>query len=231
MKDEILDIILSKKSHREKFILATEINTGKQIFINEKSEDISIKKILESAEELLDLGQSGLININKSPWFINVSLPPLRLVIVGAVHIAQPLAKIASTTGYEVTIIDPRSAFANDKRFPNIRIINEWPEEALIDYNIDNRTAIVTLTHDPKLDDSALNAAIKSDAFYIGSLGSKKTHNARINRLLLANHKQTDIDRIHGPVGLPIGAKSPDEIAISIMSEIVKTLHEIKRQK
>ena len=111
LKDEILDIILSKKSHREKFILATEINIRKQIFINEKSEDISIKKILESAEELLDLGQSGLININKSPWFINVSLPPLRLVIVGAAHIAQPLAKIASTTGYEVTIIDPRSAF------------------------------------------------------------------------------------------------------------------------
>ena len=155
-------------------------------------------------------------------------MPPLRLVIIGAVHIAQPLAKIASTIGYEVTIIDPRSAFANDKRFPNIKIVNDWPEEALINYKIDDRTAVVTLTHDPKLDDSALNTAIKSKAFYIGSLGSKKTHNSRIKRLLLANHKQTDIDSIHGPVGLAIGANSPDEIAISIMSEIIKTLHKVK---
>ncbi len=228
MKDETLDKVLSKKNSREKVILATEIGTGKQLILDEESKDTNIKQILIEAKGYLNNGKSGLITVNKSLWFINISLPPLRLVIIGAVHIAQPLAKIASTIGYEVTIIDPRSAFANDKRFPNIKIVNDWPEEALINYKIDDRTAVVTLTHDPKLDDSALNTAIKSKAFYIGSLGSKNTHNSRIKRLLLANHKQTDIDRIHGPVGLAIGANSPDEIAISIMSEIIKTLHKVK---
>ena len=160
MKDKTLEIILSKKNHRERVILATEMITGKQIFIDEKSNDKLVKSILNESIELLKNDKSGLIKINDSSWFINLSLPPLRLVIVGAVHIAQPLAKIAATTGYEVTIIDPRASFATDKRFPNIKIINDWPEEALLNFNIDNRTAIVTLTHDPKLDDAALNAAL-----------------------------------------------------------------------
>ena len=229
MKDKTLETILSKNNYREKVILATEIITGKQILIDEKSKDKSIKNILDVSKELLKNGKSGLIKIKKSSWFINISLPPLRLVIVGAVHIAQPLAKIAATIGYEVTIIDPRSSFANDKRFPNIKIINDWPEEALIEFNIDNRTAVVTLTHDPKLDDAALNAALKSNAFYIGSLGSKKTHNARIQRLKLAKHNKKNIGKIHGPIGLSIGAQSPEEIAISIISEIIKTLHVNKR--
>ncbi len=229
MKDETLKIILEKKNKREKIIFATEINSGKQIFIDQTSNSSLDKNILNKTKEFLADGKSGVININKSSWFINISLPPLRLVIVGAVHIAQPLAKIASTLGYEITIIDPRFAFGNDKRFPNIKILNDWPEEALINYKIDNRTAVVTLTHDPKLDDAALNTALKSTAFYIGSLGSKKTHNARIKRLLKANHKQEEINKIHGPIGLDIGAKSPEEIAISIMSEIIKTLKNNKR--
>jgi len=229
LKDKTLEIILSKKNHRERVILATEMITGKQIFIDEKSNDKLVKSILNESIELLKNDKSGLIKINDSSWFINLSLPPLRLVIVGAVHIAQPLAKIAATTGYEVTIIDPRASFATDKRFPNIKIINDWPEEALLNFNIDNRTAIVTLTHDPKLDDAALNAALLSNAFYIGSLGSKKTHNARIQRLKRAKHNKKNIDKIHGPVGLSIGAKSPEEIAISIISEIVKTLRYNKR--
>ena len=231
MKDKTLEIILSKKNYRERVILATEMITGKQIFIDEKSNDKLVKSILNESIELLKNDKSGLIRINDSSWFINLSLPPLRLVIVGAVHIAQPLAKIAATTGYEVTIIDPRASFATDKRFPNIKIINDWPEEALLNFNIDNRTAIVTLTHDPKLDDAALNAALLSDAFYIGSLGSKKTHNARIQRLKMSKHNKKNIDKIHGPVGLSIGAKSPEEIAISIISEIVKTLRDNKRQE
>ena len=167
MKDETLDKVLTKKNSREKVILATEIGTGKQLILDEESKDTNIKQILIEAKGYLNNGKSGLITVNKSLWFINISLPPLRLVIIGAVHIAQPLAKIASTIGYEVTIIDPRSAFANDKRFPNIKIVNDWPEEALINYKIDDRTAVVTLTHDPKLDDSALNTAIKSKAFIL----------------------------------------------------------------
>jgi len=231
LKDKTLEIILKKKNNREKIILATEIISGKQIFIDEKSNDKLVKSILNEAIELLKNDKSGLIKINDSSWFINVSLPPLRLVIVGAVHIAQPLAKIAATIGYEITIIDPRASFATDKRFPNIKIINDWPEEALVNFNIDNRTAIVTLTHDPKLDDAALNAALISDAFYIGSLGSKKTHNARIQRLKKAKHDGKNINKIHGPIGLSIGAKSPEEIAISIISEIVKTLRDNKKEE
>ena len=230
MKDTTLDTLLLKKNNRQKIIFGTEIQTGKQLFLDSNSKNILDKKILNASKEILANGKSGIININKSLWFINISLPPLRLVIVGAVHIAQPLAKIASTIGYEVSIIDPRSAFANDKRFPNIKIIKDWPEEALEDFNIDNRTAVVTLTHDPKLDDAALSAALKSNAFYIGSLGSKKTHNARIQRLKIANFNDKDINKIHGPIGLSIGAKSPEEIAVAIISEIVATLHNIERK-
>ena len=230
MKDTTLDTLLLKKNNRQKIIFGTEIQTGKQLFLDSNSKNILDKKILNASKEILANGKSGIININKSLWFINISLPPLRLVIVGAVHIAQPLAKIASTIGYGVSIIDPRSAFANDKRFPNIKIIKDWPEEALEDFNIDNRTAVVTLTHDPKLDDAALSAALKSNAFYIGSLGSKKTHNARIQRLKIANFNDKDINKIHGPIGLSIGAKSPEEIAVAIISEIVATLHNIERK-
>ncbi len=230
MKDTTLDTLLLKKNNRQKIIFGTEIQTGKQLFLDSNSKNILDKKILNASKEILANGKSGIVNINKSLWFINISLPPLRLVIVGAVHIAQPLAKIASTIGYEVSIIDPRSAFANDKRFPNIKIIKDWPEEALEDFNIDNRTAVVTLTHDPKLDDAALSAALKSNAFYIGSLGSKKTHNARIQRLKIANFNDKDINKIHGPIGLSIGAKSPEEIAVAIISEIVATLHNIERK-
>jgi len=230
LKDTTLDTLLLKKNNRQKIIFGTEIQTGKQLFLDSNSKNILDKKILNASKEILANGKSGIVNINKSLWFINISLPPLRLVIVGAVHIAQPLAKIASTIGYEVSIIDPRSAFANDKRFPNIKIIKDWPEEALEDFNIDNRTAVLTLTHDPKLDDAALSAALKSNAFYIGSLGSKKTHNARIQRLKIANFNDKDINKIHGPIGLSIGAKSPEEIAVAIISEIVATLHNIERK-
>ena len=228
MKDTTLDTLLLKKNNRQQIIFATEIQTGKQLFLDKNSKNTLDKKILNASKEILTNEKSGVIDINKSLWFINISLPPLRLVIVGAVHIAQPLAKMASTIGYEVSIIDPRSAFANDKRFPNIKIIKDWPEEALEDFNIDNRTAVVTLTHDPKLDDAALSAALKSNAFYIGSLGSQKTHSARIQRLKIADFNKKDIDKIHGPIGLSIGAKSPEEIAVSIISEIIATLHNIE---
>ena len=223
MKDNTLNLVLSAKNNRNTIILATELDSGQQIIINNNQVANANKEILLAAQSIINQGKSDVVNIDSKRWFINISLPPLRLVTVGAVHIAQPLAEIATISGYEVTIIDPRAAFANNKRFPNINILNEWPEEALINFNIDNRTAVVTLTHDPKLDDSALHAALKSDAFYIGSLGSKITHNARIARLKIASFSDNEIKKIHGPVGLPIGAKSPQEIAISIMSQIIFT--------
>jgi len=225
LKDKTLQLVLSEKNNRNIIIVATELESGQQIILNNNDKN---NQIYISAKSLIKQGKSDIINIDNQRWFINISLPPLRLVTVGAVHIAQPLAEIATIAGYEVTIIDPRAAFANNKRFPNINIVNEWPEEALIDFKIDNRTAVVTLTHDPKLDDSALYAALNSKAFYIGSLGSKKTHNARIERLKIAGFNEDAIKNIHGPVGLSIGAKSPQEIAISIMSELVLCRHEFE---
>ena len=231
MKDETLNLILSEKNNRNTIIVATEINSGEQIIINEENDTDINNKILTAAKNNIIQGKSEVLEIESNKWFINITLPPLRLVTVGAVHIAQPLAEIATISGYEVIIIDPRAAFANNQRFPDIKIINEWPEVALNELGIDNRTAVVTLTHDPKLDDSALNAALKSKAFYIGSLGSKKTHKARVQRLKIANFSDDEIKRIHGPIGLAIGAKSPQEIAISIISEIITIRNKLEFQE
>ena len=145
-----------------------------------------------------------------------------RLVIVGAVHIAQRLAPMATLAGYDVTVIDPRGAFATKERFPGISLSTKWPNEAMTELAVDRRTAIVTLTHDPKLDDPALSAALGSPAFYIGALGSKKTHAARLKRLKRAGFDDDATGRIHGPVGLDIGAKSPAEIAVAVAAEILK---------
>ena len=143
MKDNTLNLVLSAKNNRNTIILATELDSGQQIIINNNQVDNANKEILLAAQSIINQGKSDVVNIDSKRWFINISLPPLRLVTVGAVHIAQPLAEIATISGYEVTIIDPRAAFANNKRFPNINILNEWPEEALINFNIDNRTAVV----------------------------------------------------------------------------------------
>ena len=231
MKDETLSLILSEKNNRNTIIVATEINSGEQIIINEENDTDINNKILTAAKNNIIQGKSEILEIESNKWFLNITLPPLRLITVGAVHIAQPLAEIATISGYEVIIIDPRAAFANNQRFPDIKIINEWPEVALNELGIDNRTAVVTLTHDPKLDDSALNAALKSKAFYIGSLGSKKTHKARVQRLKIANFSDDEIKRIHGPIGLAIGAKSPQEIAISIISEIITIRNKLEFQE
>ncbi len=156
--------------------------------------------------------------------FIAVHNPPLRLIVVGAVHIAQPLLTIARECGYNCTLIDPRAAFGSSARFPDEVILDDWPDEALTTLAPDSRTAIVTLTHDPKLDDPAIRAALQSQAFYLGCLGSKKTHAKRLDRLTDAGFTPDEIARIHAPVGLDIGAKTPAEIAVSIMAQITQTL-------
>jgi xanthine dehydrogenase accessory factor len=156
--------------------------------------------------------------------FLHVQNPPLRLIIVGAVHIAQALAPMAALAGYSVSIIDPRRAFATDARFPDVTLIGEWPDEVMATMTLDRRTAVVTLTHDPKLDDPALQTALKSDVFYVGALGSKRTHAARVGRLRAAGLGEADCARIHGPVGLDIGALSPAEIAVSILAQITQVL-------
>jgi len=150
---------------------------------------------------------------------------------VGAVHIAQPLARMAALAGYLVTVVDPRTAFASDERFPGIAISTDWPDEALTQLKPDRRTAVITLTHDPKLDDPALAVALKSNAFYVGSLGSKRTHAARLKRLAELGFGEADVARIHGPVGLDIGAISPAEIAVSILAQMTLALHGERRGK
>ncbi len=158
--------------------------------------------------------------------FLQVFNPPLRLAIVGAVHIAQALAPIASLAGYAVTIIDPRGAFATEARFPDVSLIDDWPDDAMEAFAPDRRSAVVTLTHDPKLDDPALDVALRSEAFYIAALGSRRTHAGRILRLQELGHGDQAIARIHGPAGLDIGAVSPAEIAISVMAEMTRVLRQ-----
>src|SRR6185437_17171522 len=154
-------------------------------------------------------------------WFLQVHNPPVRLVVVGAVHIAQALVPFASGLGLGVTVVDPRRSFATDERFPGVTISTDWPDEAMDALGPDSRTAVVTLTHDPKLDDPALDRALKSDAFYIGALGSRRTHAARLGRLRELGHGDAALARIKGPVGLDIEAVTAPEIALSIVAELV----------
>jgi xanthine dehydrogenase accessory factor len=158
--------------------------------------------------------------------FVAIHNPPLRMAVIGAVHIAQPLMVMARLAGYDAVLIDPREAFGSSARFPDTLILNEWPDEALATRGLDARTAVVTLTHDPKLDDPAIVTALRSDVFYLGCLGSTRTHAKRVARLTEQGFSSDDIARIHAPVGLDIGAKSPAEIAISVMAEITQRLRQ-----
>ncbi len=178
------------------------------------------------AEAIASRLRSDRSGLEEDGWFIAVHNPPLRMVIVGAVHIAQALVPMARACGYDPILIDPRGAFGSQARFPGQRIVEDWPDEAMAALKPDARTAIVTLTHDSKLDDPALLAALASEAFYIGSLGSTRTHAKRVERLQAAGIAPTQIARIHAPVGLNIGAKSPAEIAVSIVAQITQTLRQ-----
>ena len=158
--------------------------------------------------------------------FVAVHNPPLRMAVVGAVHIAQPLLAMARLAGYDPVLIDPREAFASEGRFPDETIRHDWPDEALAAWGLDARTAVVTLTHDPKIDDPAIMAALRSDVFYLGCLGSKRTHAKRVDRLTAEGFTEAEIARIHAPVGLDIGARSPAEIAVSVMAQITQVLRQ-----
>ncbi len=157
-------------------------------------------------------------------WFINIHNPPLRMIVVGAVHIAQPLLQMARLAGYDTVLVDPRDAFANKARFPDQNLVLDWPDTALKAQRLDMRVAVVTLTHDPKLDDPAIKTALHSDVFYLGCLGSSRTHAKRLKRLSEAGFSQAQLSKIHAPVGVDIGSKTPAEIAISIMAEITGCL-------
>lgn len=223
MEAPVLQQLVRDRAEKRAVVLATRLTDGiqKLVYPTDKQEE---NWLIKATSQVLASDRGAVVQGPDGDWFLNPFNPPLRLILVGAVHIAQPLALIGSLAGYDVTVVDPRTSFASAERFPDVALVTDWPDEAMAAIAPDARTAIVTLTHDPKLDDPALHAALRSPAFYIGSLGSKKTHAARAARLAEAGFTEGEIARIHGPVGLSIGAKSPAEIAISIMAEITESL-------
>ncbi len=230
MKTEILNRLLRDRKAKRQFALLTHLASGAQALVyaagDEPHGDLAIDDAMRQAAmtAILD-DRSAMHDSAGGDVFVQVYNPPLRMIIVGAVHIAQPLARMTVVAGYDVTIVDPRGSFASDERFPGVDLVNEWPDEAIPGLDPDRRTAIVTLTHDPKIDDPALHAVLRSDVFYIGALGSRKTHAARVERLTEAGFTAAEIDRIHGPIGLALGAVSPAEIAISILAQLTQELH------
>ena len=227
MKLSLLESALAASRAGRAAVLVTHLKSGLQSFLEgtEATGDLTLDPAtLTAIRKAVGEDRSTTIGTADGQVFVEVFNPRLRCVVVGAVHIAQPLARMAALTGYLVTVIDPRTAFASDERFPDMTLSTDWPDEALEKLKPNRRTAIVTLTHDPKLDDPALAVALRSDAFYIGALGSKKTHAARCKRLTALGFGEAELARIHGPVGLDIGAISPAEIAISIMAEITQVL-------
>jgi xanthine dehydrogenase accessory factor len=221
---DILQTLNEERAERRAVVVVTNVDSGAQRLV--KANEVARDPLHDLLEKRLRMGKSGMEETAQGRVFLTVHVPSARLVITGAVHISQALAPVAKLVGYDVTIVDPRTAFASEERFPDVKLIAEWPDTALPPLNIDRYTAFVALTHDPKIDDPALLHALQRDCFYIGALGSKKTHAKRVDRLKKAGLGEADIARIHAPIGLSIGAISPSEIAIAIMAEITQTLRQ-----
>ena len=227
MKKEILQQLLRDQDSKTAVALATNVGSGAQTLVYHDSAtgpDSEAEGVLSAARSAMLDDRSRIVEVGEDRIFMEVFNPPKRLLIVGAVHIAQPLSRMASIAGYDVTIVDPRGSFATSERFPGISLCDEWPDDALRKLDPDRRTAVVTLTHDPKLDDPGLEVALGSNAFYIGALGSRRTHAARLERLTASGI--TGLERIHAPVGLNIGAVSPAEIAVAVLAQITEVLHQ-----
>lgn len=222
MRLDILHALNAERAARRAAIVVTDIASGEQRFVS--AADIAADPLREFLETRLRTGKSGMAETPFGRVFLTVYVPPPKLVITGAVHISQALAPMALLLGYDVTIVDPRTAFASVERFPDVRVIAEWPDTALPPLGIDRYTAFAALTHDPKIDDPALTYALGRECFYVGALGSRKTHARRVERLTEQGLSAADIRRIHAPIGFPIGAVSPPEIAVAILSEITARL-------
>ena len=224
MKLETLKTLNAERAARRAAVVVTDVATGKQRLV--KAAEVARDPLKEEIEKHIRRGNSGMVEMPAGKALLPVHVPPPQLVITGAVHISQALAPIARLLGYDVTIVDPRTAFASIERFPDVKVIAEWPDIALPPLGIDRYTAFVALTHDPKIDDPALTHALARDCFYIGALGSKKTHARRIERLKAQGLSDGTLARIHAPIGLAIGAVSPSEIAVAIMGEITAELRQ-----
>jgi xanthine dehydrogenase accessory factor len=218
MTPQMLAALEQAKKEKRPIVLATQLPSGEQCLLPDPGASADLN---EAAVRALDRDESGTVKLGGTDFFLRIYNPPLRLIVVGAVHIAQALVPFATSCGFSVTVVDPRRSFASDERFPDVTISTDWPDEALEKFAPDNRTAVVTLTHDPKLDDPALDHALKSQAFYIGALGSRRTHAARLKRLRELGHQDNALSRIRGPVGLNIEAVTAPEIALSVIAEIV----------
>jgi len=215
---QTLTALAEARAAKRGVTLATRLPDGFQMLLPDLA---AAPALLDAAARMLAAEKSGTVAVEGASWFLHTYSPPARIVIVGAVHIAQALVPLAVQLGYGVVVADPRRAFASDERFPGVEVSTDWPDEAMDALKPDSRTAIVTLTHDPKLDDPALDRALGSEAFYIGALGSRRTHAARLDRLRALGHEDAALARIRGPVGLAVGAVSAPEIALSILAEIV----------
>src|SRR5579871_5341708 len=224
MQLDILTTLNAERAARRAAIVVTHVPSGQQRLV--KAAEINKDPLRAVLAEHLRSGKSGMEETAEGEVFLTVYVPAPQLVITGAVHISQVLAPVGKLLGYDVTIVDPRTAFASIERFPDVKVIAEWPDKALPPLGIDHYTAFVALTHDPKIDDPALIHALSRDCFYIGALGSKKTHARRVERLKQQGLTEAELARIHAPIGLSIGAVSPAEIAVAIMAQITQRLRE-----
>tara|TARA_B100000963_G_scaffold336239_1_gene331099 strand:+ start:385 stop:1071 length:687 start_codon:yes stop_codon:yes gene_type:complete len=220
MKFKTLNSIIKKKKTRSEFAIITNLSTGEsEIYEKENPLNEDLRNYKNQIDQFLTLKKNGIIE--GSEIFIETYTLPVKVIIIGAVHIAQYLVDYAKNLNFEIYIIDPRGYFASEKRFPNVNIINKWPDQAFKDLDTDQSNALIALTHDPKIDDPALKHALNKRFYYIGALGSKKTHSNRCDRLKEAGYTHDQIDQIHGPIGIKLGGKSASEIALSIISQLV----------
>ncbi len=222
MRLALLTALNAERAARRACVLVTDLATGEQRLVTAVASRSDA--LAEPLEARLRSGVSGTLVHEGVSYFLAVQVPPVKLVVIGAVHVSQALAPIAKLAGLDVTIVDPRTAFATAERFAGVDLLAEWPDQALPRLELDRFTAVACLTHDPKIDDPALETALRADCFYIGALGSRKTHAARVARLEAAGFRAEAIGRIHAPIGLDIGAVSPAEIAVSILGEVIAGL-------
>jgi len=219
---DLLAALSAERSRRRACVLVTEVVSGEQRLV--RSADLAADPLAEVLEERLRLGRSGMAKRAGKEFFLAVQAPATRLVAIGAVHIAQALAPIAKLVGIDLIVVDPRTAFATPERFGDARLLAEWPDAALPPLRLDGHTAMALLTHDPRIDDQALAHALRAECFYIGALGSRKTHAKRLERMRAQGFGESDLARIHAPIGLDIGADSPAEIAVAVLGEIIASL-------
>ena len=224
MKKLLLKKILAKKEKKIEFAIVTNLDNGEScIFEKDKPIEKHFEIYKDNIKYQFDKKKNGIID--GTNIFIETYIRPIKIVIIGAVHIAQYLVNFAKSLNFEIYIIDPRGYFASKQRFPDIIVINKWPKEAFNEIKTDQNTALIALTHDPKIDDPALQHALKNNFFYIGALGSKKTHENRCKRLKKANFNDKQINKIFGPIGIKLGGKSAPEIALSITSQLVLEIY------